>query len=321
MDCNVLPGLRVYQDLVLGGRTAVRGRRDCLGRWEVLLPHLSGCGTVLDVGSNLGWFGLKICEAFPDCVVASVEPDQRSATLQREVLQSHRSERICLLTSRADRRLAGRFVEAGQEFDAVLCLSVLHWLPDHQEFLSALGKIARRLLIEQPDPRESGAGFARIRQQIGPIGPYLKALFPTRPTRCLAQLPSHRQCPFPREIWLVGELPGPPRAASLGLDVSALLALSPSWPPRSWWQNRLTDSLDGLSRRGREPCRVFFTPQGLLVQEGIAGQPTLGQLRRRLARLPENRLLSPGEWLYRRARRLAGITLRRLGLRRRQNGR
>ena len=320
MDCNALHGLRVYQDMVLAGRTAVRGRRDCLGRWEVLAPHLPRCGTIFDVGSNLGWFGLKICEAFPDCVVASLEPDERSATLQREVLRSHRSPRICLLTNRADRRLARRFVEAGQELDAVLCLSVLHWLPDHREFLSALGKISRRLLIEQPDPRESGAGFARIREEIGPIGPYLKALFPARPAQCLAQLPSHRECPFPREIWLVGELPGPPKPPSPGLEVSALLAMSPSWPPRSWWQGRLAESLDGVSPRGREPCRVLFTPQGLQVQEGVAGQPTLGQLRRRVARLPENRLLSPGQWLYRRARRLAGIALRPLRLLRRRKG-
>jgi len=282
---------------------------------------LPRCGTILDVGSNLGWFGLKICEAFPDCVVASLEPDERSATLQREVLRSHRSPRICLLTNRADRRLARRFVEAGQELDAVLCLSVLHWLPDHREFLSALGKISRRLLIEQPDPRESGAGFAHIREEIGPIGPYLESLFPARRLERLAGLPSHRQSPFPREIWLVGELPGPPKPPSPGLEVSALLAMSPSWPPRSWWQGRLADGLDGVSPRWREPCRVLFTPQGLLVQGGVAGQPTLGQLRRRVARLPENRLLSPGQWLYRRARRLAGTTLRPLGLLRRRKGR
>jgi SAM-dependent methyltransferase len=315
MDGNALCGLHVYQDVVLGGRTAVRGRRDCLGRWEVLVPHLPHCGTVLDVGSNLGWFGLKICEAFPDCVVASVEPDERSATLQREVLGSHRSARICLLTDRADRRLARRFIEAGQELDAVLCLSVLHWLPDHREFLSALGEIARRLLIEQPDPRESGAGFAHIREEIGPIGRYLESLFPGRPLQRLAQVPSHRQCPFPREVWLVGELPGPPKPPSLGLEVSALLALSPSWPPRSWWRGQLANCLEGASPRGREPRRVLFTPQGLLAQGGVAGQPTLRQLRRRVARLPENRLFSPGQWLYRRARRLAAATLRPLRVR------
>ena len=301
------PPRKTYQDLVLHGETAVPGARDCWQRWEILRPYLPSCGCVLDVGSNMGWFGWQITRPAPQCLVASVEPDESSAVLQRAMLRSHQSERICLLTARADARLARCFVEARQRFDAVLCLSVLHWLPEHREFLSLLGAISRRFLIEQPDPRESGAGFERIRGEIGPIGAYLEELFPLRPRQRLAQLASHRECPYPREIWLVDEPPGEPARPARGLEVSALLALAPSWPPRDWWlqQARRLDSSE-------QP-----TGDLVLTVEGLRGGPVSRRLRRRLARLPQERLLTSTDWCYRRLRRLGGKILRGLRLKRR----
>ena len=90
-----------------GGPNLLHGHRDCMGRWEALAPHLPQAGTILDVGSNFGWFGLQICRTRPQCVVASVEADLRSAAVQRQVLQSHDATRICLLTARAGRPMIG----------------------------------------------------------------------------------------------------------------------------------------------------------------------------------------------------------------------
>src|SRR5262245_58197516 len=118
LPANLLRGLSVYQDVVLGGITVNKGRRDCGARWQLIAPHLTGRGAVLDVGSNFGWFGLKICQTFPNCVVASLEADLRSAAVQRAVLESHAHNRICLLVRRADSRLAQAFLAAGQRFEA-----------------------------------------------------------------------------------------------------------------------------------------------------------------------------------------------------------
>lgn len=299
-----------YQDLVLSGRTVAPGMRDCEGRWKLIAPHLAGARTVLDVGSNVGWFGLQITSQSPDCLVASVEPDEKSAALQRQVLASHDNERILLLTSRATAALAHRFVEADQTFDAVLCLAVLHWVPEHRRFLSLLGNIARKFVIEQPDPRESGAGFESVRQEFGPIGPYLESLFPDRPRTLLARYPSHRDSPYLRELWLVDELPHRPRAAAAGLDVSALLELSPSWPRRSWWQRQLQSVQPGDS----QPGRLLATPTGWQGAEVLAERRVARRFARRIARLPERQLLSRGDWVYRRVRRLAGSALRSVRL-------
>lgn len=303
MATTVNPPPTTYQDLVLAGQTVVRGARDCQRRWEILRPYLPTQGCVLDIGSNLGWFGWKLTQAAPDCLVASVEPDENSAALQRQMLQSHQSERICLLTARANARMAQTFVATGQRFEAVLCLSVLHWLPDHRQLLSRLGTISRRILVEQPDPRESGAGFEQLRRQIGAIGPYLEAVFPGRPLQRLAQLPSHRECPYPREIWLVEESSGARSEPAAGLELEALLALGPSWPPRAWW-------LQQAAQAGPRPDG----PLRLTVR-GLEGGPLTAGLRRRLARLPQDRLLTPADWSWRRLRGLGGKLLRGLRLR------
>jgi hypothetical protein len=297
-------GLSVYQDVVLDGQKVLSGARDCPQRWEAIEPQLPAAGSILDVGSNFGWFGLKICQSRPECVVASVEADSRSAWVQRRVLQSHRAERICLLTDRAGVRLAERFCRAGQRFDAVLCLSVLHWIADHRQFLSRLATIAGRLLIEQPDPREEGAGVERIRGEIGATGDYLSSLFADRTVTCLARWPSHRDLRYTRELWLVGQPPGWPSVASPGLDVAAMLDLGLSWPPRSWWRQRLPQALPADSRG-----RLLLTPRGLGLDERPAGDQ-LARLPGKLHRVPENRLYTPARWLFHRLRRLAGRILR-----------
>lgn len=301
---QLLDNLSVYQDLVLAGRTVRQGQRDCPGRWEALDPHLPRAGTILDVGSNFGWFGLKICQTRPACVVASLEADLRSAEVQRRVLASNQCQRVCLLTARAGAGLAQRLERAGQRLDAVLCLSVLHWMADHGRMLATLGRIASRILVEQPDPREEGAGLEAIRREMGPIGNYLRTAFPDRPIRRLAQWSSHRDGRYPRELWLVAEPAGWPDAPSPGLDGNALLDAAPGWPARSWWASQVAT----LTQRPQAPHDLLFTAEGLL---GHASQ----RIRRRLARLPETAAFTPGRQLLLAGRQRLGNLLRRMRLR------
>ena len=105
-------GLSVYQDVLLDGEKVLSGARDCPQRWEAIEPHLPAAGSILDVGSNFGWFGLKICQSRPESVVASVEADRRSAWVQRRVLPVAPC-RADLPVDRSSRRAAGRAVPPG----------------------------------------------------------------------------------------------------------------------------------------------------------------------------------------------------------------
>lgn len=302
-------GLSVYQDVVLDGQTVLTGRHDCASRWEAISPHLPAAGAILDVGSNFGWFGWKACAMSRARIVASMEADLQSAGIQRRVLASHRHERMVLLTSRADVGAMHVFAQAGQRFEAAFCLSVLHWMPDHEAFLRRLGQFCRKLFVELPDPDEAGAGQESIRRQMGPIGDYLQRLFPNRERRCLARLPSHRDRRFQREIWLVDLAHEPPAAMASGLDVVALTQLSVSWPPRSWWQSELARSISDATGGNARP---IVTPQGICWQPPAHGASavSLPQIERRIRTLPEDRLQSVPQWCTRKARGIGRRLLR-----------
>jgi hypothetical protein len=197
--------------------------------------------------------------------------------------------------------MARRFAAAGQRWEAVLALSVLHWIGGHREFLATLGPITGRFLIEQPDPREDGAGVARIRREIGAVGDYLRDLFPQRPVRCLGHLSSHRGSRWPREVWLVGEPPGWQPIAATGLAVDALLDLSPGWPPRRWWQAEAARAARTEVGDAAVASRCLFTARGL------SGP---GPNWRRLRAIPEHGAFTQRQLLYRRVRALAGWLLR-----------
>jgi hypothetical protein len=88
------------------------------------------------------------------------------------------------------------------------------------------------------------------------------------------------------------------------LDVAAMLDLGLSWPPRSWWRQRLGRALPSGSRG-----RSLLTPHGLALDDRPpAGD--LARLPRKLRRVPEHHLFTPGRWLFHHLRRFAGRIVR-----------
>jgi hypothetical protein len=258
---RLLEGISVYQDVVVDGRTVRSGVRDCASRWEAIAPHLPKAGVLLDVGANFAWFCLRWCAAGERRTAVALEADRRTAGVARHVLASHADRRIALVTARAGASAAEEFQARGDRFAAALCLSVLHWIPDHREFLAGLGRVAERIFIEHCDPREAGAGVESIRREIGEIGPYLRELFPDRPVERIAVWTAHRSTELPRELWQVGPPATVETAADRpdddGVSVGSLLALDVAWPPRSWWLERLPAVEHGATGE------IVFTSRGL----------------------------------------------------------
>ncbi|MBX7166785.1 MAG: hypothetical protein K1X74_10605 [Pirellulales bacterium] len=245
---SLTAGISIYQDIVLAGETVAAGERDCPARWALIEPYLPHSGTVLDVGSNFGWFALQTAQCRPEMLVASFEADERSAAVQYLVLASHHATRVALLTRTFRAGTLERLIAAGQRFDAVLLLSILHWLPDYASILQLLHRSAGHVFVEYPAADETGVGRPEVLRAIGPIEPCLRNAFPGRTLQSLGQVTGPRR--LPRDLWHVAPSaawhePRPSRP-----DLAALLAERPIYPPRSWWQTQLGDQAN-TSRRTR----------------------------------------------------------------------
>ncbi len=292
-------GLSVYQDVRAAGRVVRAGQRDCWQRWRLIEPHLPQAGAILDVGANFGWFAVQIAAARPRSLVLSAEADERSARVQRRMLESYaaaglsEAERVILLTRRLKPRWLGHLVGNGPRLAAALCLSVLHWMPEHRRFVAALGQTCDRVFIEHPHPEEVGAGERRVVDEIGFLPEYLSAHLPQFDLVLLGQTPCHRQPEWTRPLWLAVRRGLAANSPPATIHLPALLAGEPVWPPRSVWQ------------QPHWRARVAPNPSTLGRWQSL-------QTRRRLSDLPETEMFSPAQLRRRVVRQRLGKLWRRV---------
>ena len=72
-----------YQDAFYPGAVSA-GVRECARRWELIERFLPTSGMVLDVGSNLGYFGIRMALRSEQIGVVSIESNQVNAEEQAE---------------------------------------------------------------------------------------------------------------------------------------------------------------------------------------------------------------------------------------------
>ncbi len=120
-----------YQDQWVKGRLAVKGIRECAGRYEVIKSFCEPYGrrpfTVCDIGANMSYFGLRLTEDFPACSVVAFEFD--NFKLRAAHVKKNDATRLLLLNHKLDLRALSVFNSCSR-FDLVLALSVLHHVGD-----------------------------------------------------------------------------------------------------------------------------------------------------------------------------------------------
>jgi SAM-dependent methyltransferase len=145
-----------YQEALHVTRTEP-GERDSSQRWTAIEPHVPARGMVLDVGSNLGYFGLRIVAERTQVGVVSLEPSPIIAERQRKLLLEHATTRICLIRGSMDAETARRWAGTCDWFEVTLALSVLHWMDDPAAVLRALSLMSGAVIAEVPDAADAGA--------------------------------------------------------------------------------------------------------------------------------------------------------------------
>ncbi|NEP62224.1 MAG: glycosyltransferase [Symploca sp. SIO2G7] len=146
----------VYQSIYLNGDLIREGvRKNDWERLEVIKQYIKPHQTILDIGSNVGFFTINLAKIFPENVFLSIESNQSYANLQRELLKQEKIKNVILINSKITVNWLKQAVLACTYFDVTLLLSVLHHMDDAIQFLEELSKISKSLVIEMPDPNES----------------------------------------------------------------------------------------------------------------------------------------------------------------------
>src|SRR5688572_3193826 len=112
---------------------------------------------VLDVGSNLGYFGIRMALERERLAVVSIEANQANAEEQAKIVRSHRLTRVCVINAAFNSAVSGEWAKLCDWFDLTLLLSIIHWFDDPARVVGDLSTMSRRMIIEVPDPDDHGA--------------------------------------------------------------------------------------------------------------------------------------------------------------------
>jgi len=138
----------IYQDSWVNGKCEQKGKRSCADRYEIVkdaCKSLKQDFTVLDIGANMCYFGIRLIEDF-NCNVIAFEFDHFS--LRKSIVDKNKTNKLIFL----ERKLQlsdVKILNKTSHFDLILALSVVHHLPDSiSEWISELRKLSDNLIIE-----------------------------------------------------------------------------------------------------------------------------------------------------------------------------
>jgi SAM-dependent methyltransferase len=158
-----------YQDALYAG-TVSTGIRECAKRWELIEPFAPASGMVLDVGSNLGYFGIRLALRSEHVAVVSVESNQANAEEQARIVRSHALTRVCVINAAFNARVAQEWAQACDWFDLTLLLSIIHWFDDPAQVVKELSSMSARMILEIPDAADHGAcGQTHLKEWRDPL--------------------------------------------------------------------------------------------------------------------------------------------------------
>ncbi|MBD2568153.1 glycosyltransferase [Anabaena lutea] len=158
----------VYQSIYLHGKLIREGvRANDFERLEVIKNYIKPKQTILDIGSNVGFFTINLAKLFPENIFVSIEKQYPYARLQQELIKLEGVNNIILIHSEVSTEWLCSAAQACTYFDVTLLLSVLHHIQDAEDFLTNLNQVSKSFIMELPHPDESRVcGKDVLKQQL-----------------------------------------------------------------------------------------------------------------------------------------------------------
>lgn len=151
-----------YQDIWIKGKLIKRGVREVESRYSVIKEQASKFSrpfTVLDIGSNLGYFAIRLAEDFPECTVVALEG--LYGNWLQENLEKNDSQRVILLNKNFSLNDLKILAEC-EHFDLVLAMSVTHHIKgDFKDVLKTIRQLGESKIVEIPT-EDNACGQASV---------------------------------------------------------------------------------------------------------------------------------------------------------------
>lgn len=186
----------VYQDIEINGEVLFKGVRDCVERWDMIKPFIKPNSVVLDLGSSFGYFARKIAKEIPGTLVLSFERDEKSALLQKKLLEQEKLTNVILLNHSLSSFDFARWLQVVEGIDCVLALSVLHGFGPREvsDILLYLSMLSPDLILEMPNENETKAAGHETVKALSPLDQTLKKYYSE--VEKLGEIKSHLQDTF-----------------------------------------------------------------------------------------------------------------------------
>jgi SAM-dependent methyltransferase len=150
-----------YQDIWVNGKLETKGVRSCADRYEIIKANCAEVKTVLDIGANMCYFGIRLIEDF-NCSVMAFEFHQFE--MRQEIVSRNKTKNLIFLKrklSLPDLQHMANYMH----FDLVLAMSVIHHLPgDTSQWIQAFRNLGDKVIMEfafedskRPDIRKNYA--------------------------------------------------------------------------------------------------------------------------------------------------------------------
>lgn len=138
----------MYQDIWIKGEVIEKGYRDCVGRYEIIKEYCQKFQrgfSVLDIGANTCYFGIRLIEDF-DCKVMAFEFN--SFPKRKDIVRRNGIEDKLMLIKRKLniddlKALRGLFRP-----DLILALSVLHHVKNPELWVQELRMLSDNVIVE-----------------------------------------------------------------------------------------------------------------------------------------------------------------------------
>ena len=278
-----------YQTVEFKGKV-YEGKRDCGKRYDQLFPYIKPHDVIMDIGSSLGYYGIRLARTFPDCLVVSFESDPHMVEIQKKILKSEGLYNVIVCQHRLTPEDLGKWVQHVDLFDVILSLSVLHHYPVKglPTVINALTQMAPLMIGEIPEPDEDKAcgqdtleecwkligKVEEIATNPSHLGEYIRKLWTKRSHPQRYALDAFFGVSHPdRHRFDVQDNMINKKHIIKGLNVWNLLHYNIKWPLPNWWQAQAKAAYELESKSDVRPWNLLVTSSGLKAIDFVTEFP------------------------------------------------